>query len=58
MDVYYREYPDGGQLARTRAYEAAMERVFRDYPDDAEAAAFYGLAAVEAVDLNSRNYDQ
>ena len=58
MEVYYREYPDGGQLARTHAYEAAMERVFREYPDDAEAAAFYGLAMVEAVDLNSRNYDQ
>ena len=58
IGIYYREYPDSGHLARTRAYEAAMERVFRDYPDDAEAAAFYGLAAVEAVDLNSRNYDQ
>jgi hypothetical protein len=58
METYYREYPNGGQLARTRAYEIAMERVFRSYPDDAEAAAFYGLAIVEAVDLNSRNYDQ
>jgi hypothetical protein len=58
MEIYYLDYPDGGQLARTHAYEAAMERVFREYPDDAEAAAFYGLAMVEAVDLNSRNYDQ
>lgn len=58
MDIYYRAYPEGGRLARTRAYEAAMQRLFREYPDDAEAAAFYGLAAVEAVDLNSRNYDQ
>ncbi len=58
MLVYYREYPNGGQLARTRAYEAAMERVFTAYPDDAEAAAFYGLAIVEAIDLNVRNYDQ
>ena len=56
--VYYREYPNGGQLARARAYEAAMERVFTAYPDDAEAAAFYGLAIVEAIDLNGRNYDQ
>lgn len=58
MEIYYREYPNGGQLARARAYEIAMERVFRSYPDDPEAAAFYGLAIVEAVDLNSRNYDQ
>src|SRR4051812_31051817 len=56
--VYYQEYPNGGQPARTRAYEAAMERVFTAYPDDAEAAAFYGLAIVEAIDLNVRNYDQ
>jgi tetratricopeptide (TPR) repeat protein len=58
MEVYYRDYPGGGQLARTRAYEAAMQRLFGEYPDDAEIAAFYGLAAVEAVDLNVRNYDQ
>jgi hypothetical protein len=58
MEIYYQEYPKGGQLARARAYEAAMERVFREYPDDAEAAAFYGLAVVEAIDLNSRKYDQ
>ena len=58
MTIYYRQYPKGGQLARARAYETAMERLFSAYPDDAEAAAFYGLAIVEAVDLNSRNYDQ
>src|SRR4051794_33362563 len=58
MEIYYREYPEGGQLARRRAYEAAMERLFRDYPDDDEAAAFYGPAAGEAVDLTSRSYDQ
>jgi len=56
--VYYQEYPNGGQLARTRAYETAMERVFTAYPEDTEAAAFYGLAIVEAIDLNGRNYDQ
>jgi hypothetical protein len=56
--IYYQEYPSGGQLARTRAYKAAMERVFTAHPDDAEAAAFYGLAIVESVDLNVRNYDQ
>jgi hypothetical protein len=56
--IYYQEYPNGGQLVRTRAYEAATERLFAAYPDDAEAAAFYGLAIVESVDLNVRNYNQ
>ena len=32
--IYYQEYPNGGQVARTRAYEAAMERVFAAYPDE------------------------
>src|SRR5258707_9930338 len=58
MDIYYREYPNGGQLGRTHAYETAMERVLSGYPDDTEAAAFYGLAVVEAGDLKSRNYHQ
>ena len=58
MVVYYREYPNGGQLTRARAYQAAMGRVLTAYPGDAEAAAFYGLAMVEAVDLNVRNYDR
>jgi hypothetical protein len=58
MEIYYRDFPQGGQAARAHAYEAAMERVFNGYPDDAEAAAFYGLAIVEAIDLNSRQYDQ
>ena len=56
--IYYQEYSSGGQLARSRAYQTAMERVFTAYPDGTEAAAFYGLAAVESVDLNVRNYDQ
>jgi hypothetical protein len=58
MEIYYRDVPNNGQRARTQAYEAAMDRIFREYPDDAEAAAFYGLAILEAVDLNSRQYDQ
>jgi hypothetical protein len=29
MEIYYRDYPNGGQLARARAYEAAMQQVFR-----------------------------
>jgi hypothetical protein len=43
LDVYYRDYGRGGHAARTQAYEAAMERVLRAYPDDPEAAAFYAL---------------
>jgi Tfp pilus assembly protein PilF len=42
-------YGDTGKLdhrARTFAYEAAMEQLHRRYPDDREAAIFYGLALI------------
>ena len=32
MEIYYRDFPQGGQAARAHAYEAAMDRVFRDVP--------------------------
>ena len=56
LDVYYRDYGRSGHAARTQAYEAAMERVLRAYPDDPEAAAFYALAILEAVDLTDKTY--
>jgi hypothetical protein len=37
-------YGAGDKLARDKAYAAAMEGVYRDYPDDLEAASFYSLA--------------
>jgi tetratricopeptide (TPR) repeat protein len=56
LDVYYRDYGRGGHPARTQAYEAAMERLSRAYPDDPEASAFYALAILEAVDLTDKTY--
>ncbi len=37
-------YGDGEKHARDRAYAAAMERLYRERPDDPEAAAFYALS--------------
>ena len=37
-------YGEGEKAARDRAYVAAMEKVYRENPDDLEAAAFYALA--------------
>jgi len=37
-------YGAGDKLARDKAYAAAMENIYRDYPDDLEAASFYSLA--------------
>jgi hypothetical protein len=37
-------YGQGDKRARDRAYAQAMEKVYREHPDDLEAAAFYSLA--------------
>jgi hypothetical protein len=37
-------YGQGDKRARDRAYAQAMEKVYRENPDDLEAAAFYSLA--------------
>lgn len=42
-------YGDGDKLQRDRSYAAAMEEIYRAYPEDREAAAFYALALLGAV---------
>lgn len=37
-------YGEGSKSSRDRAYARAMQKVYRDYPDDIEAALFYALA--------------
>jgi tetratricopeptide (TPR) repeat protein len=49
IEAYYQDWQKGDYQARVLAYEAAMEQVYRRYPDDAEGALFYALAINEAV---------
>ncbi|GKS56994.1 hypothetical protein YTPLAS18_05210 [Nitrospira sp.] len=42
-------YGQGEKRDRDRAYAAAMEEIYRTHPDDLEAAAFYALALLGAV---------
>ncbi|MCI0624711.1 MAG: hypothetical protein L0387_24210 [Acidobacteria bacterium] len=42
-------YGEGDKAARDKAYSAAMEKIYRDYPDDTEAALFYALALMGTV---------
>jgi tetratricopeptide (TPR) repeat protein len=37
-------YGEGDKHARDEAYSAAMEKIYRQYPDDLDAAAFYSLS--------------
>ncbi|HET9710635.1 MAG TPA: hypothetical protein VFP64_02095, partial [Pyrinomonadaceae bacterium] len=42
-------YGDGDKRSRDAAYSAAMEKVYRNYPDDLDAAAFYSLSLLGLV---------
>jgi len=42
-------YGEGEKLARDIAYSKAMEKIYLDYPDDLEAAAFYALSLLGTV---------
>jgi tetratricopeptide (TPR) repeat protein len=44
--TFYRDADKTDIIPRARAYEAAMERLTTQFPDDDEAAIFYGLALV------------
>lgn len=49
-------YGEGDKHARDLAYMAAMEKVYRDYPEDLEAASFYALSLLGAVGPGDRGY--
>ena len=42
-------YGEGDKLTRDIAYSKAMEKIYLDYPDDLEAAAFYSLSLLGTV---------
>ena len=49
-------YGEGERAARNVAYAAAMEKVYREHPDDLEAASFYALALLGAVGPAEKGY--
>ena len=42
-------YGDGDKRSRDAAYSTAMEKIYRTYPDDLDAAAFYSLSLLGLV---------
>jgi hypothetical protein len=42
-------FGDGGEADRQRAYAEAMQRLYKRYPDDDEAATFYVLALLDTA---------
>jgi tetratricopeptide (TPR) repeat protein len=51
-------YGDGDKLARDTAYAAAMERLYRAYPEDLEAASFYALSLLGTVRPGDRGFSR
>lgn len=49
-------YGEGDKLTRDNAYSAAMEKLFRDFPDDLEAACFYSLSLLGTVRPGDKGY--
>jgi tetratricopeptide (TPR) repeat protein len=49
-------YGDGDKRARDAAYSAAMEKIYRAYPDDLDAAAFYSLSLLGLVNFDAKSY--
>ena len=49
-------YGPGDKLARDKAYSAAMEKLYRAYPDDLEAACFYSLSLLGTVRPGDKGY--
>jgi tetratricopeptide (TPR) repeat protein len=56
LEQAYAGYDTVPTTTRSERYEQAMERLARRYPDDKEAAIFYALALLEAVDHGDKTY--
>jgi len=49
-------YGEGDKRARDTAYSAAMEKIYHDYTDDLDAAAFYSLSLLGLVRADEKSY--
>ena len=49
-------YGEGDKRSRDKAYSVAMEKIYRDYPEDLEAACFYALSLLGSVAPDDRSF--
>jgi tetratricopeptide (TPR) repeat protein len=49
-------YGEGDKRTRDAAYSAAMEKIYRTYPEDLDAAAFYSLSLLGMVRSDDKSY--
>ncbi len=51
-------YGTGDKLDRDLAYSRAMERIYKEYPDDLEAACFYALSLLGTVRPGDKGFSR
>jgi tetratricopeptide (TPR) repeat protein len=56
LEQAFTGYDNVPTSARSERYETAMEKLAAKYPEDKEAAIFYALALLEAVDHRDKTY--
>jgi tetratricopeptide (TPR) repeat protein len=56
LDAVRLLYGEGEKRARDTAYSAAMEKIYRDYENDLDAAAFYSLSLLGLVRSVEKSY--
>ncbi len=56
LDTLKLLYGDGSKRERDLAYSAAMEKVYKDYSDDLDAAAFYSLSLLGLMRPDEKSY--
>jgi tetratricopeptide (TPR) repeat protein len=56
LKAFYSNSMKADHEARARAYSAAMEKVYKKYPDDHEAAAFYALSLLASEPDNDTTF--
>jgi tetratricopeptide (TPR) repeat protein len=49
-------YGEGDKQERDQAYSATMEKIYRDYPEDLDAAAFYSLSLLGIVQSAEKSF--
>lgn len=53
--VFYQDKSDLTHTARTLAYSSAMEKLYRDSPNDTDAAAFYALSLIALAEYGEND---
>ncbi len=56
VKVLYAEGGDRGKYERDSAYSAAMEKIYLEYPEDLDAAAFYSLSLLGLASPSDKGY--